>query len=241
MSPSYSKSKVSAFFGSHHDISLRESIRQDVLIERYDDLQKEMDHIESLLNISEDHFNDDLFAINEVLFEILESLVPELIKEDHSCDEVHPDKTHKEWENEDDDVNEVAGAVAAVGRAFATGAARQAGKSAVAGAISKMSKKTSKTGSSDPDVVGQRAKGDGDAKKPAKNVDAIRKKRVADIKARETKAMSLSKDKESIIRAKSLIRTAQMTAKGAVGTESKKRARSSLNRARQQMTKIGKK
>ena len=50
-----------------------------------------------------------------------------------------------------------------------------------------------------------------------------------------------SKDKESIIRAKSLIRTAQMTAKGADNPESKKRARSSLNRARQQMTKIGKK
>ena len=189
MSPSYSKSKVSAFLGSHTDPQLRESIRQDVLIERYDDLQKEMDHIEDLLNISEDHFNDDLFAINEVLFEMLETLVPELIKEDDDCD----------------DVNEV----------------KLSGMPTI-------QQKTAKTGSTsgDPDIVGQRTKGKGDdAGKPAKNVDAIRKKRVADIKARETKAMRLSKDKESIIRVKSLIRTAQMTAKGADNPESKKRAR----------------
>ena len=79
---SYSKSKISAFFGSHHDNQLRESIRRDVLIERYDDIKKEISHLEDLLDISEEDFNENLFAINEILFEMIEELVPELVEEE---------------------------------------------------------------------------------------------------------------------------------------------------------------
>jgi len=210
---SYSKSKVSAFFGSHHDNSLRESIRQDVLIERYDDLQKEISHIEDLLNISENHFNDDLFIINEILFEMLEALVPELIeeeeeeiKEDHNCEAVHPGETHNEWEEN-----------AKTDEAADDPETRRVAPSAV-----------------DP------KSGRGSAAGTAKDADAKRKQRVAAIKDREQKAIGISRDKETMIRAKSLIRTAQQTAKGADNPESKKRAQRSLNRARQQMTRIGK-
>ena len=199
---SYSKSKVSAFFGSHHDNSLRESIRQDVLIERYDDLQKEMEHLEHLMNISENHFNDDLFAINETLFELLESLVPEL-KEEETIDEAEFGKTR---------------GISAKGGA-APGE-KQAGLAATGkGALSTAKPKAT----TDP-----------------KNVEARRKERVAAIKDREAKAINISKDKEAVVRAKSLIRTAQQTVRGAENPEAKKRARTSLNRARQQLVKIGK-
>ena len=157
---SYSKSKVSAFFGSHHDNQLRESIRQDVLIERYDDLQKEISHIEDLLNISEDHVDDDLFAINNILFEILESLVPNLFNEDLEEATTSPEE--------------------------------------------------------------------------------MRAQRAGEIKKREKQVIKISKDKEAINRARSLVKSAQLDVKGSDSPETKKKARATLNRAKQQMDKIGK-
>jgi hypothetical protein len=164
---SYSKSKVSAFFGSHTDNQLRESIRQDVLIERYDDLQAEMSHLEDLLNISEEDFNNDLFAVNEMLFEMLETLVPELIEEDHS----------EELENDKEEIDE----------------------------------------------ADEKAK------------------RIASIKDREKAAISLAKDKENIIRAKSSMRSGEIEAKSASSPEAKKRARKTIAKARKSLTGIRKK
>ena len=76
----FSTGRVNAFYTADHQE--RESIRQDVLVERYADLQLEMGSIENLLNISEQEMDETLFEINESLFELLESLVPELTEED---------------------------------------------------------------------------------------------------------------------------------------------------------------
>ena len=81
----FSKGRVNAFYSA--DQQMRESIRQDVLVERYADLQMEMDNIENLLNISEQERDETLFEINDLLFDIIESLVPELIEEVSSEEE----------------------------------------------------------------------------------------------------------------------------------------------------------
>jgi hypothetical protein len=73
-----STGKLNEFYSSTEDPTLRESIRRDVLIERYVDLQEEMAHLESLLNISESENNEVLFDINEMLFELIEYLLPEI-------------------------------------------------------------------------------------------------------------------------------------------------------------------
>ena len=75
----FSGAKVNAFYTA--DQQMRESIRQDVLAERYVDLQQEMKNLENLLNISEEERNEDLFEINDILFNIIEMLVPELTEE----------------------------------------------------------------------------------------------------------------------------------------------------------------
>jgi len=76
----FSTGRVNAFYSADHEA--RESIRQDVLVERYADLQMEMENIENLLNISEQERDEILFEINDFLFECLEELVPELVEED---------------------------------------------------------------------------------------------------------------------------------------------------------------
>jgi hypothetical protein len=59
---------------------LRESVRQDLLVERYADLQEEMEGLEKLLDIESDEKKDktSLLKINEMLFEIIETMIPEL-------------------------------------------------------------------------------------------------------------------------------------------------------------------
>ena len=76
----FSTGRVNAFYTADHQE--RESIRQDVLVERYADLQLEMENIENLLNISEQERDEILFEINDFLFECLEELVPELVEEE---------------------------------------------------------------------------------------------------------------------------------------------------------------
>jgi hypothetical protein len=76
----FSTGRVNAFYSADHEA--RESIRQDVLEERYADLQMEMENIENLLNISEQERDEILFEINDFLFECLEELVPELVEEE---------------------------------------------------------------------------------------------------------------------------------------------------------------
>ena len=75
----FSTGRVNAFYTADHQE--RESIRQDVLVERHADLQMEMENIENLLNISEQERDEILFEINDFLFECLEELVPELVEE----------------------------------------------------------------------------------------------------------------------------------------------------------------
>jgi len=75
----FSTGRVNAFYTA--DQHERESIRQDVLEERYADLQMEMENLENLLNISEQERDETLFEINDFLFECLEALVPELAEE----------------------------------------------------------------------------------------------------------------------------------------------------------------
>ena len=77
--------KINAFYVA--DQQERESIRQDVLVERYADLQMEMENIESLLNISEQERDEVLFDINDMLFDIIETLVPELVAEEEEKEE----------------------------------------------------------------------------------------------------------------------------------------------------------
>ena len=74
----FSTGQVNAFYSA--DQNMRESIRQDVLVERYADLQQEMENIENLLGISEEENDETLFEINDMLFELLESMVPELVE-----------------------------------------------------------------------------------------------------------------------------------------------------------------
>ena len=62
----FSTGRVNAFYSADHEA--RESIRQDVLEERYADLQMEMENIENLLNISEQERDEILFEINDFLF-----------------------------------------------------------------------------------------------------------------------------------------------------------------------------
>ena len=76
----FSNGRVKAFYSA--DQREREAIRQDVLVERYTDLQQEMEDIEDILNISEEERDETLFDINEMLFDLLESLVPELVEEE---------------------------------------------------------------------------------------------------------------------------------------------------------------
>ena len=196
MSPSYSKSKVSAFFGSHTDPQLRESIRQDVLVERHDDLLEEMSHLENLLNISETDFNKDLFVVNEILFEMLESLVPELIEEEEeepsdNCEDVHPNMPHDEWLE-----------------------------------------------SNQPGVVDDGGPRIHEADNPG---ETERQKRVEKIKSRETAAISIAKDKENLVRAKSLIRSAGLDSKSAKTPEAKRRAMKTIAKAKKTLTGVGKK
>ncbi len=76
----FSTGRVNAFYMADHQE--RESIRRDLLEERYTDLQMEMENIENLLNISEQERDEILFEINDFLFECLEELVPELVEEE---------------------------------------------------------------------------------------------------------------------------------------------------------------
>lgn len=82
----FSNGRINAFYtANEHE---RESIRQDVLLERYADLQLEMENIENLLNISEQEKDETLFDINDMLFNIIESLVPELVVDDEDDNKI---------------------------------------------------------------------------------------------------------------------------------------------------------
>ena len=81
----FSPGDLNAFYTG--DQVLRESIRQDVLVERYADLQQELKDIENLLDITEEEKAETLFEINEILFDLIESLVPEIVENDESAND----------------------------------------------------------------------------------------------------------------------------------------------------------
>lgn len=76
----FSTGRVNSFLAA--DSQERESIRQDVLAERYADLQTELGTIEDLLNITDQERDESLFEISESLFDLLESLIPELTEDE---------------------------------------------------------------------------------------------------------------------------------------------------------------
>lgn len=81
MSRSYSAHKVKAYFGESNRED-RESIRNELLYERYSDILDEKEHLEGLLDISSDDNSIDLvFDINETLFDMLEYIAPEIFLE----------------------------------------------------------------------------------------------------------------------------------------------------------------
>jgi len=75
----FSRGRVNAFYGA--DPSTKDSIREDVLKERYVDLLDEKENLENILNIPESEHINMLYDINIKLFDILETLVPEAFAE----------------------------------------------------------------------------------------------------------------------------------------------------------------
>lgn len=83
----FSGNLVNAFYGA--DQETKESIRSDVLSERYVDLLDEKESIENLLNISEEELENILFDINVQLFNLVESIIPDLFEpiQEQQCNE----------------------------------------------------------------------------------------------------------------------------------------------------------
>jgi len=59
----------------------------DLLSERYVDLQDELGQIEDILNIIPSEDIDNLYEINEILFSLIERIIPELIYEEEDDDQ----------------------------------------------------------------------------------------------------------------------------------------------------------
>ena len=64
-----------------------EDTHRDLLSERYVDLQEELYQIENILNISSDEDVNNLYEINELLFSLIERIIPELIDEQEDDDQ----------------------------------------------------------------------------------------------------------------------------------------------------------
>lgn len=73
----YSKGKISAFLGEP-SAENRIGMRKELLSDRYLDLKEEIESIEYALNMSPEKEAELLYNINENIFCILETLLPEL-------------------------------------------------------------------------------------------------------------------------------------------------------------------
>ena len=71
-----STGKIKQFYSA--DQLTKESIRNDVLLERYADLQAELSDLEEMLNISNKETDSTLFSIIESLIETIKNFVPEI-------------------------------------------------------------------------------------------------------------------------------------------------------------------
>jgi hypothetical protein len=60
----------------------------ELLSERYVDLQEEIAQIEEILNMSPAGDVEDLYEINDILFNVIDVLIPELVKEEDTEQEV---------------------------------------------------------------------------------------------------------------------------------------------------------
>ena len=60
----------------------------DLLSERYVDLLEELGQIEDILNMSPSGDVEDLYEINDILFGVIDALIPELVKEEETDQEV---------------------------------------------------------------------------------------------------------------------------------------------------------
>ena len=69
-----STGKIKQFYSA--DQLTKESIRNDVLLERYADLQAELSDLEEMLNISNKETDSTLFSIIESLIETIKNFVP---------------------------------------------------------------------------------------------------------------------------------------------------------------------
>lgn len=92
-----STGKIKQFYSA--DQVTRESIRNDVLLERYADLQAELSDLEEMLNISNKVIDTTLFNIIESLINTIKDFVPEIVEQDlEEAVEEQDDKT-KVFEN----------------------------------------------------------------------------------------------------------------------------------------------
>ena len=75
-----STGKIKQFYSADH--ATKEAIRNDVLLERYTDLQAELSHIEEMLNLSNKEIDTSLFSIIESLIQTIKNFVPEIDGQD---------------------------------------------------------------------------------------------------------------------------------------------------------------
>ena len=75
-----STGKIKQFYSADH--ATKEAIRNDVLLERYTDLQAELSHIEEMLNLSNKEIDTSLFSIIESQIQTIKNFVPEIDGQD---------------------------------------------------------------------------------------------------------------------------------------------------------------
>ena len=92
-----STGKIKQFYSA--DQVTKEAIRNDVLLERYADLQAELSDLEEMLNISNKEIDTTLFNIIESLINTIKDFVPEIVERDLEESVEEQDEKSKVFEN----------------------------------------------------------------------------------------------------------------------------------------------
>lgn len=92
-----STGKIKQFYSA--DQVTKEAIRNDVLLERYADLQAELSDLEEMLNISNKEIDITLFNIIESLINTIKDFVPEIVEQDLEESVEEQDEKSKVFEN----------------------------------------------------------------------------------------------------------------------------------------------
>jgi len=92
-----STGKIKQFYSA--DQVTKEAIRNDVLLERYADLQAELSDLEEMLNISNKEIDTTLFNIIESLINTIKDFVPEIVEQDLEESVEEQDEKSKVFEN----------------------------------------------------------------------------------------------------------------------------------------------